>query len=135
MPLNFYIDHLPGKSMGMVHYIPREPDNLAQRDIYDNHQIVLAKMDLIKCHAKHFLLRKNNIRVIRNLEQFEITIEYKNTSKINEQTPFTPQNNTRKRSRSNYMDSKSTSSSRRKINSHQIFCIEQNLSIKILNNV
>ena len=60
LPFDFTIDHLTGSKMGLFDYIPRDPQHKAVNiTAYDEH-FIFAKLDVIKCSAKRFLLNAEN---------------------------------------------------------------------------
>ena len=60
LPFDFSIDHLPGSKMGLVDYISRNPQQKAFNISTYDEQFIVAKLDVIKRGAKHFLLNAEN---------------------------------------------------------------------------
>ena len=60
LPFDFSIDHLPGSKIGLVDYISRDPQHKAVNISTYDEQFLVAKLDVIKRGAKHFLLNAEN---------------------------------------------------------------------------
>ena len=60
LPFDFSIDHLSGSKLGLVDFISREPQQKAVNISTYDEQFIVAKLDVIKRGAKHFLLNAEN---------------------------------------------------------------------------
>ena len=60
LPFDFTIDHLPGSKMGLVDYISRDRQQKTVNISAYDEQFIVAKLDVIKRSAKHFLLYAEN---------------------------------------------------------------------------